>query len=96
MCTAMLFDPANADAKVKATESKLAPASSQLADKPKMLVTPDGDLVHHRRRKFKGNMKLFERWVRFKQFVLLKSYRRKTDGGDNAGKKRSLLSLFFW
>jgi hypothetical protein len=96
MCTAMLFDPAEAEAKVKAAESKRAIANSQPTENTKTLVTPDGDLVHHRRRKFKGNMKLFERWVRFKQFVLLKSYRRKVDGGDNAGKKRSLLSLFFW
>ncbi|MBL7876729.1 MAG: GNAT family N-acetyltransferase, partial [Cyclobacteriaceae bacterium] len=58
MCTAMLFDPAD-DAKKK-------------AELTKTVVTPDGELEHHKKREFKGNFKLFERWVRFKQFVLLK------------------------
>lgn len=80
MCTAMLFDPAD-DAKKK-------------AELTKTVVTPDGELEHHKKREFKGNFKLFERWVRFKQFVLLKS-RKKKDNED--GKKSSFLSfLFFW
>jgi len=98
MCTAMLFDPADAEAKIRASEeTKAAQALALEMEKTKTLVTADGELVHHRHRKFKGNFKLFERWVRFKQFVLLKSYRRKDDGkGDTSGKKRSLLSIFFW
>lgn len=100
MCTAMLFDPAEAEAKIKASaETKAAQALALEMERTKTLVTPDGELVHHRHRKFKGNFKLFERWVRFKQFVLLKSYRKKDDGkGDTSGKKRSLLSIifFFW
>lgn len=99
MCTAMLFDPAEAEAKVKAAEEAkaVAKALEQEAEKVGTLVTPDGELVQHRHRKFKGNFKLFERWVRFKQFVLLKSSRKKDDGnGDSADKKRSLLSIFFW
>ena len=85
MCTAMLFDPA------------------EVAEKQKQLVqtvvTADGKLEQHEeRRQFKGNLKLFERWVRFKQFVLLRS--RKKDGGSDSAsepKKPSLLSmLFFW
>lgn len=80
MCTAMLFDPAD-DAKKK-------------AELTKTVVTPDGELEHHKKREFKGNFKLFERWVRFKQFVLLKG-RKKKDNED--GKKSSFLSfLFFW
>lgn len=81
MCTAMLFDPAD-DAKKK-------------AELTKTVVTPDGELEHHKKREFKGNFKLFERWVRFKQFVLLKS-RKKKDNED--GKKSSFLSFlfFFW
>lgn len=81
MCTAMLFDPVE-DAKKKA----------ELA---KTVVTPDGKLEHHKKRKFKGNFKLFERWVRFKQFVLLKSWKKQQ--GDDEKKKSSFLSfLFFW
>jgi len=81
MCTAMLFDPVE-DAKKKA----------ELA---KTVVTPEGDLEHHKKREFKGNFKLFERWVRFKQFVLLKSWKKQQ--GDDEKKKSSFLSfLFFW
>jgi hypothetical protein len=80
MCTAMLFDPVE-DARKKA----------ELA---KTVVTPEGELEHHRKREFKGNFKLFERWVRFKQFVLLKGWKKK-EGEE--GKKSSFMSfLFFW
>lgn len=79
MCTAMLFDPVE-EAKKKA----------ELA---KTVVTPDGNLEQHKKREFKGNFKLFERWVRFKQFVLLKSWKKQKE----EGKKSSFLSfLFFW
>lgn len=82
MCTAMLFDPVE-DAKKKA----------ELA---KTVVTPAGELEHHQKREFKGNFKLFERWVQFKQFVLLKSWGKK-EGDGSTEKKNSFLSfLFFW
>ncbi|MBL0742791.1 GNAT family N-acetyltransferase [Chryseolinea lacunae] len=98
MCTAMLFDPAEAEAKLKAAEAKAAKVQAQEVKKPETTtVSPEGELVHHRHREFKGNLKLFDRWVRFKQFVLLKSFRRKDEGnGDSPDKKRSLLSIFFW
>ncbi|MBX2916055.1 MAG: GNAT family N-acetyltransferase [Cyclobacteriaceae bacterium] len=81
MCTAMLFDPVE-DAKKKA----------ELA---KTVVTAEGELEQHKKREFKGNFKLFERWVRFKQFVLLKSWKKQQ--GDDEKKKSSFLSfLFFW
>jgi hypothetical protein len=80
MCTAMLFDPEE-DAKKK-------------VELTKTVVTEDGHIEHHRKREFEGNFKLFERWVKFKQFVLLKGWRKKE--GDE-GKKPSILSfLFFW
>lgn len=85
MCTAMLFDPV------------------EVAEKQKQLtqtvVTPEGKLEQQtERRQFKGNLKLFERWVRFKQFVLLRSFRKKDGGSDSSTESRkSLLSmLFFW
>lgn len=81
MCTAMLFDPVE-EAKKKA----------ELA---RTVVTPEGELEQHKKREFKGNFKLFERWVRFKQFVLLKSWKKQQ--GDDEKKKSSFLSfLFFW
>jgi hypothetical protein len=55
------------------------------------------ELVTPRHREFKGNQKLFERWLRFKQFVLLKSFRKKENGNmDPSQKRRSLLGIFFW
>lgn len=91
MCTAMLFDPVEAEAKIKAAEAARAQVQPV---KTETVVTPEGELVtHHRHRVFKGNFKLFERWVRFKQFVLL---RGKRDEGDSPDKRKSILSLFFW
>lgn len=88
MCTAMLFDPEEAAAKLN---MPLPPVTIE------KVVTPEGELVTHRHRVFKGNLRLFERWVRFKQFVLLKGFRKKENGGnDNPEKKKSLLSIFFW
>lgn len=53
------------------------------------------------RRSFVNNFTLFTRWIRFKQFVLLKGAGRKDNkdnkNNENGEKKSSLLSfLFFW
>ncbi|MBY0435168.1 MAG: GNAT family N-acetyltransferase, partial [Cyclobacteriaceae bacterium] len=56
MCTAMLYDPVE---KAKEAKAKLASAAA---------LQP----VESERRHFADNFGLFERWVRFKQFVLLK------------------------
>jgi hypothetical protein len=99
MCTAMLFDPVEAEAKIKAAAAKALaqqPPAPQAA-KTETLVTPEGELVKtHRPRKFKDNFNLFERWVRFKQFVLLRGGKRDNNAGDSADKRKSILSLFFW
>jgi hypothetical protein len=93
MCTAMLFDPVEAEAKIKAAEAaRLTQTPAPV--KQETLVTPHGELVTpHRHRAFKGNFKLFERWVRFKQFVLLRGRRDGDQGGPD--KRKSILSLFF-
>lgn len=83
MCTAMLFDPAEAAAKVQPAQ----PENIQT------VVTAQGRLKKKRRRRFKGNFKLFERWVRFKQFVLLRS---RNKNGNEKVKTKSFLSIFFW
>jgi predicted RNA-binding protein with PUA domain len=95
MCTAMLFDPVEAEAKIKAAAIAKAQKQEE-APKNETVVTPEGELVTHRHREFKNNFTLFERWVRFKQFVLLKSFRKKDDGNGDPERKKSLLSIFFW
>ena len=78
MCTAMLYDPSE---KAKEEQEK---QEAEIAHRPVHDLHPE-------RRHFKGNFRLFERWVRFKQFVMLKGW-RKNDGDEN--KKPSFLS--FW
>jgi hypothetical protein len=85
LCTAMLFDPAEVKPNVSEQEVPV-----QQSD-----VNTSTAVVRHR--KFSGNLKLFERWIRFKQFVLLEPFRKKSDAGDSPGeKKKSLLNIFFW
>ncbi len=87
LCTAMLFDPVEAEAKVKEAQER---------EKAKqMVVTPQGDLVTHRHRDFKRNVTLFERWMRLKQFVFL-GRRRDNDGGNQERKKSIFSFFFFW
>jgi len=85
MCTAMLFDPVEAAKKIEEAKSKA-----------QLIVEPEGELHLHKHRQFKGNFKLFERWVRFKQYVLLKTSRKKNSDGDPSNKPKSFLSIFFW
>lgn len=93
LCTAMLFDPVEAAAKLN-----MALPDPKAAE---TVVTPAGQLVmnHHHHRGFKGNLRLFERWMRFKQFVMLKSFGKKENGAGGSAdleKKRSLFGIFFW
>jgi hypothetical protein len=82
MCTAMLYDPAE--------------AARKQAELAQTIVTPQGKLHLRKKREFRGNFKLFDRWMRFKQFVLLRSWRRK-DNDNQPDKRSSILSfLFFW
>ncbi|MBX7125483.1 MAG: GNAT family N-acetyltransferase [Cyclobacteriaceae bacterium] len=81
MCTAMLYDPAE--------------AAKKEADQVKTVVTPEGHLHTRHKRHLKEDLSLFERWVRFKQFVLLQTPKKK-EGEQNNEKKNSILSLFFF
>lgn len=81
MCTAMLYDPAE--------------VAKKQAEVVQTVVTPEGHLHHKKKREFEGNFRLFERWVRFKQFVLLKGWRKKDNEGNE--RKSSIFSfIFFW
>jgi hypothetical protein len=79
ICTAMLYNPATDSVK---TES---PAVTTV-------VTPTGNVRKKRKREFKGNFKLFERWVKLKKFVLLRE-RKKNDGNKPSN---VLFKIFFW
>ncbi|MCZ8217200.1 MAG: GNAT family N-acetyltransferase [Cyclobacteriaceae bacterium] len=91
LCTGMLFDPVEAEAKIMAAEL-LRKAQAESLPKPE-LVSGTPPVVQEPRRKFKGNFKLFDRWVRFKQFVLLKSLRKKDENSNI--EKKSFLTLFW-
>lgn len=81
MCTAMLYDPAE--------------VAKKQVEVVQTVVTPHGHLHHKKKREFEGNFRLFERWVRFKQFVLLKGWRKKDNEGNE--RKSSIFSfIFFW
>src|SRR6478752_5398720 len=82
MCTAMLFDPEEAAKKIE--EARLRKAEA--------VVVPQDDSHIHKHREFKGNFKLFERWVHFKQYVLLKTLRRKDNDENPSDKPKSFLS----
>ena len=88
LCTAMLFDPEEAAKKPEVQQ----PAETKTAES---VVTPQGELVMHRHRMFRGNLRLYERWMRFKQFVLL-GRRRDNGDGQNQEKRKSIFSFFFW
>lgn len=80
MCTAMLYDPAE-----KAAEAK------EKAEAPRepLPFTPPV-----RRWKFAENSRLYERFMRFKQFMMLKGWKKKEGEGEQGS---SILSfLFFW
>ncbi|HRI80705.1 MAG TPA: GNAT family N-acetyltransferase [Cyclobacteriaceae bacterium] len=82
MCTAMLYDPAEKAAE-EAAKAQLNHAANSREPVP-----------HQRRRRITENLKLFERWVQFKQFVMLKGWRKKE--GDPQEKSSILSFLFFW
>lgn len=81
MCTAMLYDPVEAAAK----QALLTQTT----------VTPEGKMHHRKKREFRGNFRLFERWVGFKQFVLLRGWKRKDPEGQG-DKRNSVLNFFFF
>ncbi len=81
LCTAMLYDPAEK-------------AGRPGAAVPAAVAGASGEQAPGRRRHFKGNFKLFERWVRYKRYVMLKGIRRRDEKSGAAPalpKKRFLL-----
>lgn len=87
-CTAMLFDPAEKEKERKAQQQ---PADG------KVTVTAAGQVRKRKKRTFKGNYKLFERWIRYKRYVLLKARAKKDQpqGGMPPAKRRFFLFDLF-
>ncbi len=82
ICTAMLFDPAKEV--VTAPMPSIIPVADPKKGKRK------------KKREFKGNLKLFDRWVKFKKYVLLRSRKQMANGVAAPEKKNSLFGIFFW
>jgi hypothetical protein len=82
LCTAMLYDP------VEKAKEQQPPVPLPRINGERMPVDHP-----HQRRQFANNFKLFERWVRFKQFIMLKSWRRRVSDSQEKG---ILGLLFFW
>ncbi|SEV94214.1 N-acetylglutamate synthase, GNAT family [Chitinophaga sp. YR573] len=92
LCTAMLYDPAEKAKEAEAKAANMRASSITLLTdvQPQMLVAANGQMHHKKKdRTFKGNFKLFERWIRFKRYVLL-----KTNGGGAASSSRKKFFLF--
>ena len=81
MCTGMLFDPVE--------------AAKKQTEKSRSFVNEEGEVEQHKKRELAGNFSLFARWVRFKQFVLLKAFGRKPDGEPIENKGSSFLNIFW-
>lgn len=87
MCTAMLFDPA------WEKEKKEQQDDQNQDPEPPAPATPTAE-PH---REFRNNFKLYERWVRFKQYALLKAFKKEESGaggGGNFGQKKRFFSIF--
>ncbi|WP_343303466.1 GNAT family N-acetyltransferase [Chitinophaga niabensis] len=86
LCTAMLYDPVE---KEKEAQEKAE------AEKNKLVVTLNGNIHEQRKkRRFKENFSLFERWLRFKKYVLLKAVRK--NGGSGAAGTSKKRFFFGW
>lgn len=89
LCTAMLYDPVEKEKEAK--EKAAAAAGNSLAT----AVSSNGNREEgKKKRRFKGNFSLFERWMRYKKYVLLKASRKI--GGGAAGGTKKRFFFFGW
>lgn len=87
LCTAMLYDPAE-KGKKEAEEKK----ESEEKEKPQERAETKQE--SDKNRHFKGNFKLFERWTRYKRYVMLKN-RRKAESKKKDSTSRKKKFFFF-
>jgi len=81
LCTAMLYDPVEKGAKKTESPEPLPPINNR---QPREGI---------RKRVFGENLSLVDRFTRFKQFVMLKNWKKKSPDGQEKG---ILSLLFFW
>jgi len=81
MCTAMLYDP---EEKAKTEAASLAALSQ-----------PKHEPVTREAKEFAAYSKIYERFMRLKQFMLLKGW-RKNENNPESKKSSFLAFLFFW
>lgn len=96
LCTAMLYDPVEKEK--EAREKAAAAAAAAIAANgtaAAVAVSPAVADEGKKKRKFKGNFSLFERWMRYKKYVLLKAS-RKMGGGGAPGVSKKRFFLFSW
>ncbi|MGE7774397.1 GNAT family N-acetyltransferase [Chitinophaga sp. NPDC101104] len=91
LCTAMLYDPVE---KAKEIEERAAKLLAAQQAQPAVKAAAVAVEPPSRKRKFKGNFSLFERWMRYKKYILLKAARKSGSGGAGASRKRFF--LFSW
>ncbi|WPQ62447.1 GNAT family N-acetyltransferase [Chitinophaga sancti] len=95
LCTAMLYDPVE-KAKEEAAKRAAAADHYNVVIQPQVMVAANGTIQHsQRKRKFSNNFKLFERWLRYKRFVLLKSGKEKEGGSGGGGAAAASKKRFF-
>jgi GNAT superfamily N-acetyltransferase len=92
-CTAMLYDPTeHSPAAVSSVSSNGQPTAAG----PKSLQ----GTAAAEPRQFAGNFKLFERWLRYKKFVMLKAFHKKEEppvqgpGGEQTNRRKFFFNLF--
>ncbi|WP_343690287.1 GNAT family N-acetyltransferase [Chitinophaga sp.] len=98
LCTAMLYDPVEKakEAAEKEEAAKRAAEHYNVIMQPKVMVAANGTIQQpQRKRKFSDNFKLFERWLRFKRYVLLKSGKEKEGGSGGGGATAASKKRFF-
>jgi hypothetical protein len=57
---------------------------------------PEASAQNYWGRDLRKDNKVFDRWVRFKQFVLLKGWKKKNENTSNEKRSSILSFLFFW
>ena len=84
LCTGMLYDPAWEKEK-KDPEPAPAPLATE---------RPHGGKRRRRLQEFRSNLKLYERWLRFKKYALLNVKKEEQGAGSGLGQKKRFFYLF--
>jgi GNAT superfamily N-acetyltransferase len=95
LCTGMLYDPA-----ADQTEKDKKTPTQNTPDQTDNVATDAASRGRGRRllrkREFRPNLKLYERWLRFKKYALLKGRKEENgaQGGSSFGQRRKFFTFF--